>query len=605
MQNNLQTENSLRGWILFLPILFVAFFLRISHISDFSLMNDELSAWSRLQFPDFKSLIEGGCWVDGHPAGTQVFLYYWTSLFGDSPFALRIPFAIMSSFSILFAFLFTKRMFNINTALFVAASLTVLEYPLLYSCIARPYASGQLFVMMTAYFWSIIVFPKENKDNHWITTILLAISYALLLYTHYFSALTGIIIGISGFFFIKKSQAKYYLSAAIIASVLYTPHIPISFNHFSIGGVGEWLGAPELDWPFFHLLHLFNNSIILALIPLAIIWYLKPKKSSIPVPSLLMLIWSILPLAIGFFYSRYANPVLQHSVLIFSTPFILVFIFSFLPKQITKTSALLLSIMFIVFGIHTFIIGDFKNDQHFAEFEEIPKDINRINKEFGEDSITRVLHINNIDYLNYFQHKDSLINFELNQIRYPSDLDNLKTLLDTCTTPYFCLARIQYSNPIARNMILSVFPTIEKTIDYDDLSKVEVYSRKPNSKTVESIEITTGTSTNEYMGNISIKGNEIESRCNTTLAVEYLLGNESIDTNTIVAYQVVDENQQTKLWQGIPLKYFKQEGFYRVYYEFTPKEIAKDDEVKIYIWNAKQDSIIIQEAYYKLYHHEL
>jgi len=41
-----------------------------------------------------------------------------------------------------------------------AATLCVLEFPLLYSQIARPYSAGLLFTLLAAYFWSAIFIDK-------------------------------------------------------------------------------------------------------------------------------------------------------------------------------------------------------------------------------------------------------------------------------------------------------------------------------------------------------------------------------------------------------------------------------------------------------------
>ena len=105
----------------------------------------------------------------------------------------------------------------------------------------------------------ILIFPKDkHKGQKWLKIIFLGLAFTLQLYNHYFSALLAVIMGVSGFLFIQRKQLLPYLIAGIIASLLYLPHIPISLNHFSIGGVGEWLGKPDKTWILDHILYIFN-----------------------------------------------------------------------------------------------------------------------------------------------------------------------------------------------------------------------------------------------------------------------------------------------------------------------------------------------------------
>ena len=127
-----------QNYILLAIIMLGAASLRFYHLDSFSLSNDELSALSRLRFSGFHDLIEKGVVVDFHPAGTQVFLYYWTRLFGISEWMVRLPFALMGVISVWLLFLIGRKWFGSATGLMAAASMATLSFPLLYSQIARP-----------------------------------------------------------------------------------------------------------------------------------------------------------------------------------------------------------------------------------------------------------------------------------------------------------------------------------------------------------------------------------------------------------------------------------------------------------------------------------
>src|SRR6188508_3736379 len=81
-------------------ILGIAAILRLLNLTGFSLSNDELSALARLQFDSVSEVIQQGVYVDFHPAGVQLFLYFWTKIFGFSEFAVRFPFALMGVLSV-------------------------------------------------------------------------------------------------------------------------------------------------------------------------------------------------------------------------------------------------------------------------------------------------------------------------------------------------------------------------------------------------------------------------------------------------------------------------------------------------------------------------
>jgi hypothetical protein len=81
-------------------ILLGAFVLRIKSAFADSITADEVSALLRLQFSSFGAMIDGGVRPDGHPAFTQVLLWFWTKGFGDSTGVIRIPFVIMSTVAI-------------------------------------------------------------------------------------------------------------------------------------------------------------------------------------------------------------------------------------------------------------------------------------------------------------------------------------------------------------------------------------------------------------------------------------------------------------------------------------------------------------------------
>ena len=118
-----------RNLALIILVLLTAAVLRLMYLSGFSFSNDELSALYRVQFDRFSDLVSKGFYVDGHPGGVQVFLYYWVKWFGMSEVAVRLPFALAGILSVFMTYRVGKRWFSENTGIYAALLVAVLEFP--------------------------------------------------------------------------------------------------------------------------------------------------------------------------------------------------------------------------------------------------------------------------------------------------------------------------------------------------------------------------------------------------------------------------------------------------------------------------------------------
>ena len=137
-----------RDTIILLFILLLGTVLRIYRLQDIPFTHDEFSALFRTRFDNFADLISQGVKNDGHPAGIQVFMYYWVRLFGEGEVAVKIPFIISGILSIYLIYRLGKEWFNPLVGLISGAFVSCLEYTIMYSQIARPYISGLMLVLM-------------------------------------------------------------------------------------------------------------------------------------------------------------------------------------------------------------------------------------------------------------------------------------------------------------------------------------------------------------------------------------------------------------------------------------------------------------------------
>lgn len=445
------------SWLIWL-ILLVAALLRLFAPFEIPFTHDEFSALFRTNFPSFHELIERGVKIDGHPAGIQVFLFYYTQWFGKSEFIVKLPFIFFGLGSVYFLYLLGKSWFNPTVGLVCASFLASLQYPVMYSQIARPYVSGLLLVLMMVYVWNQFVFRPGNRP--YLTGIWYVLLFAACAYNHHFSLLLAIIVWISGLFLIRNRQIDSYLATAVIVLLLYAPHLPVFVNQLMIGGVGGWLGSPNQDFLSDYLSYVFHFSpFVILLVPGIIVFGLTRKYRGTPNRTyfILSFLWFFLPFIIGYLYSILVNPVLQYSVILFSFPFLLLFLFGHIPDLPVKTVAILTGIILLVNSAS--LILERKHYQIFYRgvYEQLLVNQHRSLQEFGDDCLAILDSEKKITQ--YYQeklHTDS--NFIwLSSFRTRHDFSNFLQGQQTGYLSYGCLSG---TNPDFLSMIRDFYPAV-------------------------------------------------------------------------------------------------------------------------------------------------
>lgn len=414
-------------------ILLVAAVVRIYGFSDFSLSNDELSAIARLNYDSFYDLIMQGVRIDGHPPAAQVILYYMTRMFVDSVFVVRFPFVLAGIASVYFVFRLAKEWISTSAALLVAALFATLAFPILYSRLARPYALGMLFVSMASFFWIRIVKKKEKPSDF----VWLALSLALCGFSHYFAALVGAILSVTGFFLVGKTRLGKYALALVGGFILFAPYITVFLYQLNTGGVGQWLGPPENDWLLNHIYYAFNNSNLLfafaVLLGVGGFAIRNSKKSFIN--HVLPLLLFLFPFLIGFFYSRWVNPVLQNSTLVFSFPFLLVFLFSGWENGKRLVAYIATAMLLSVTAYSTVVHGKFFKTNHFGVFKELAQHVTEWNKEVENDALL-IGDYNSPFYIHYYLDRIEPIELDLYRTSDDEGSKNLKQAVSKSSDSY-------------------------------------------------------------------------------------------------------------------------------------------------------------------------
>jgi hypothetical protein len=595
-------------WVIF--IVLAGLILRLYRL-DFSYSNDELSALSRVGFDTFSELVQKGFYVDGHPGGVQVFLFYWSKLFGMDEWIIRLPFALAGAIGIWFTIKIFSRWFSPSTGLLAGAFIAFLAFPLLYSQIARPYGIGLTISMIMVWFWTKLLF--DEKPKVWIA-LAFSLSAAACMYNHYFSFLLALIAGISGLFFLKKDRIPHYLGAGFLAAVIFSPHIYITINHLSIGGVGLWLAKPTWAWLFEHLAFVFNNSYIIALllVLIGVVQFFTFKKTGLLKFRIISLVLFLLPFLIGFFYSKFVNPVLQHSVLIFSFPFMLGFIFSFAGKIPIKWMNPMLVLIMISGIVDTVFVSGYYNKQHFGEFNGVAAAISDWNSKYGAEKITRAINVNNPWYVNFYldEEQKKLSTYAQTDNRGGADLDSLKHILDQCETPFFLYAWTKPAPVEIRDMILARFPCMIERVDFGGLSEASLYSRGDDERCIlrtsdtlfylklnqaDTSALTEKVKAPEYFPGFEGKLSDTYLDFKSTdalVAISSLRISDSLSGALLVA-SFHDEDGETIYWSAARFDLFTRANSnskIRLTIPISEKKLLHK-RMKLYVWNPKLKSI--------------
>lgn len=414
-------------------ILLVAAALRIYDFWDFSLSNDELSALARLNFDSFGELIMEGVRIDGHPPAAQVILWLMTHWFGDSVFVVRLPFVLAGILAVYFVFRTAQEWVSTSAGLLTSAVFAGLSFPILYSRIARPYALGMLFVAMAAFFWIRILKEKGNKSDY----VGLAISLALCAYSHYFAGLVAALLAVFGFLIVRGSTLKKLALSLMGSFLIFVPYLPIFKHQLNLGGVGQWLGPPENDWLWQHIDFAFNESFFVMILVAAagiagfILSIDRKNFTRNGLPFLLFLA----PFLVGSAYSTYINPVLQNSTLLFSFPFLLIFILSGWDDRRKEIASITSLILLISVSFSTIAEKKFYQTDQFGVFKELAEHISKWNAEVDGEAVL-IGDYNASFYIHYYLDRIDTLEMNLYRVTDEKGMAKLKSIVDTSTAEY-------------------------------------------------------------------------------------------------------------------------------------------------------------------------
>jgi hypothetical protein len=340
--------------ILFIILFILAAVLRFWDLPNIPYTHDEISALVRL-YPTLYDTMKLGAQVhvDAHPQGVQVFEWFWTRFFGMSEGAVKLPFILMGLAAIFLLYRTAILWTSAQTAVMVTALMATLQYTVMYSQIARPYAAG---LFTTALLADQLTRYLAFGGRTYLRGMLLGVF--LSAYVHHFALLlTGLMMA-TAMILVRPEQRKGFWFISGLAALLYLPNIPLLLRQLSLGGLTGWLQPPDRFWPGDYMMYISHWSLPFAILlggTVIVSLVLWVKRGSLKGPAVPVLaLWGLLPLLVGYAYSVFRAPVLQYSVVLFSFPFLLMLVFIGL-KHVPRHAAIAMVILVAATSVITLI----------------------------------------------------------------------------------------------------------------------------------------------------------------------------------------------------------------------------------------------------------
>lgn len=449
-------------------ILAVAALLRLWKLGQIPFMHDEFSALSRTRFTNITDFIEQGILTDSHPLGIQVFLHFWVKLFGWSELWTKLPFALMGIASIYLIYLIGQQWFNRKVGLLSAAFFAVSQFTIFYSQLARPYSAGLFFVLLMAFFWHKIIFGiKQPKTGIYIGFALSAWACSLI---HYFSIAQAGLIFLTGLFFLPKERCKAYWISGLASVLLFAPTLPIFYQQlFVSGSIGGWLTSPESSFLTNFVQYTMNYSslFMFAVGVVIILPFILSRRDKRNCPlRWIGIAWFIITFTIAFTYSLLREPIIQHSTLIFSYPFLIIVAFSFFKNSTTNIPQTSIVIAVLLFaGISSLLTTRNHYKLMYEQgFDQIAVEMQADKKSYG-DQIQFATREEIVGAAEFYQDQTEVTD------RIVFNRDNKlgefnQWLHDNNEKPMLGFGWADYSPPIWETTAVGKYPYLVKTKDW-------------------------------------------------------------------------------------------------------------------------------------------
>ncbi|MEO8605372.1 MAG: glycosyltransferase family 39 protein [bacterium] len=316
-------------WVILAATVLGGAALRLYGLDAQSLWNDELSGWAQFSVDSWWRVL-ARVPVDHTPAFWWL-LHGWMQVAGDSEIALRLPSALLGSAAVAAMFALGRTLYGQREGLIAAAVTATAWMPIFYSQEARPYMLLLLLVVLVSIALIDVVRGLQRTATlPRVAALAYVIAAALTCYTHYFgllficlqAALVGMII--------LRRQPHALVRIAALYTLVFASFVPwLRRAEVVVAYAPDWIApvTPRVIWDLQRFL--FNDSTPFAVLALGLWATLlvreyrtrrQPRAARLEPPTLLLLVWLVVPVAVVYVRSMLAAPAFINRVLIIVAP---------------------------------------------------------------------------------------------------------------------------------------------------------------------------------------------------------------------------------------------------------------------------------------------
>ena len=416
----------------------------------------------------------------------------------------------------------------------------------------------------------------------------------------------------SAAFFAVSQLTVFYSQLARIAVMLFLPTLPVFYQQlFVSGSIGGWLSAPKATFLTDFIQYTMNYSQlfmfatgIIILLPLILG---KHDKSRNPL-RWVGLIWFVIIFAIAFAYSLLREPIIQHSTLIFSYPFVIIVAFSLFQSRTLsswQTALVVGAILFI--GITSLVLTRRHYDLMYHQgFDQIAAEMQQDKAQFG-DKIQFATRTEIGEAAEFYQAQTDVEN-RIVFNRYTELGDFNKWLSEHKEASMLGFGWTDYASPIWETAAVGNYPYLIEQKDWFT-SRYLTLSKTPT----EDAQYLLHTLSDDT---VAMPGWEwglpyylnCDSLPNDVEALGIVAKVEAPDSlrNCIVVIEIRDtETDSLLLWHGLSPysgKFPKGDNVIASAINFNEELPAKGKTIKTYLWNQHCDTLAMTKMSYYYTH---
>lgn len=262
-----QIINSVPDWIWALILFVVALGVRLLHLTDTDIAGDEPFSIFVAQFePAFIIEYLG---TGNNPPLFELILHYWMNVVGDSDYHLRLLPAIFSALTVIPLFLIGSKFFNRQVGLLASTLFTFSTWNIRFAHEVRVYSLLSLLTAISIWFF-ISIISNPNRNQNWIA---LAVTWVLMLYSHYVAVYmigTQILIGA---FLISREHIKKALGLLAVLGLAYLPNVYVFLQRLDevVESGGTWVQPPGWGEIYGSVNLMLNNRLVVVMLILLLV----------------------------------------------------------------------------------------------------------------------------------------------------------------------------------------------------------------------------------------------------------------------------------------------------------------------------------------------